>query len=280
MWWLAAIPAIASLAGGLINYFGGKKTDSENRKAQEQVNQQNYQAQKEFAQNSIQWKVDDAKKAGLHPLAAIGAQSSYYTPSAVAYQSQNNYQHLGNAVSDMGQNIGNYLMQAEANKAVAETAKFNAEAKRIEYDTLLSAMGNYGQSPVKDPAQAGKTAQSLVNQDVSSRVLNDNFDLSNVGQHSLYGLTSAGNGIFHLTYNKEIADVIESQGIIKNTLQFFDRFFDEDPLLNADKLTTSLKRAGAIPKNKKFVPYGWDSVKLVDENAIAYKGWFGRWTYE
>jgi len=39
--------------------------------------------QKQFAQNGIQWKVADAKAAGIHPLAALGAQTHSYSPVAI-----------------------------------------------------------------------------------------------------------------------------------------------------------------------------------------------------
>lgn len=39
--------------------------------------------QKEFAQQGIRWRVDDAKAAGIHPLAALGAQTFSYSPQSV-----------------------------------------------------------------------------------------------------------------------------------------------------------------------------------------------------
>lgn len=36
--------------------------------------------QKKFAQNGIQWRAADARKAGIHPLAALGASTPSYTP--------------------------------------------------------------------------------------------------------------------------------------------------------------------------------------------------------
>lgn len=48
---------------------------------QERINERNYQAQKEFAQMGIRWRVEDAKAAGLHPLAALGASSQGFSPS-------------------------------------------------------------------------------------------------------------------------------------------------------------------------------------------------------
>lgn len=41
----------------------------------------NYEAQKEFAQNGIRWKVEDAKRAGIHPLYALGASTQGYSPT-------------------------------------------------------------------------------------------------------------------------------------------------------------------------------------------------------
>ena len=57
----SAIGAVGSLIGGNI--------------ASNNANKQ-YEMQKEFAQNGIRWKVADAKAAGIHPLAALGAQTS------------------------------------------------------------------------------------------------------------------------------------------------------------------------------------------------------------
>ena len=40
----------------------------------------NYDAQKEFAQNGIRWRVEDAKRAGIHPLYALGASTKGFSP--------------------------------------------------------------------------------------------------------------------------------------------------------------------------------------------------------
>lgn len=40
----------------------------------------NHRRQVRFAKNSLQWRVQDAKRAGLHPLAALGTQVTPYTP--------------------------------------------------------------------------------------------------------------------------------------------------------------------------------------------------------
>jgi len=45
------------------------------------MHNQNIQLQKDFAQHGIRWRVEDAKAAGIHPLAAVGAAGASYSPS-------------------------------------------------------------------------------------------------------------------------------------------------------------------------------------------------------
>ena len=66
----SAIGAAGSLLGGVIG-----ANNAQN------VAGMNYEAQKEFAQNGIRWKVEDAKRAGIHPLYALGASTQGYSPS-------------------------------------------------------------------------------------------------------------------------------------------------------------------------------------------------------
>ena len=79
----AAIPFAAKAAAGLgaatiaADLYGGRQ----DRKAVASANLQNAQLQREFAQNQIQWRVADAKKAGLHPLFAMGASTQPASPS-------------------------------------------------------------------------------------------------------------------------------------------------------------------------------------------------------
>lgn len=72
--WSAIIPAAigagSSLIGGLIG--------SDDQKKQ---SKKDYERQKEFAQNSVRWRVKDAEAAGLHPLAALGASTASYSSS-------------------------------------------------------------------------------------------------------------------------------------------------------------------------------------------------------
>lgn len=62
------IGAIGNIAGGFM---------------QKKAAEKNIQLQREFAQQGIRWKVEDAKKAGIHPLAALGAQTIGFSPVSV-----------------------------------------------------------------------------------------------------------------------------------------------------------------------------------------------------
>lgn len=92
------ISAGTSLLGGLF----GKSEAAANRAAQEK-----------YAKNSIQWRVEDAKKAGIHPLAAIGATGATYTPVSSGF---------GDAVAQAGAALGEGVRRngnAASKRAVA-----------------------------------------------------------------------------------------------------------------------------------------------------------------
>lgn len=82
------ISAGASLAGGFLNSNNAK--DAAEKQAA---------LAREFAQNGIKWKVEDAKRSGVHPLYALGAPT--ISPGSVYVGDSS----MGNAVSSMGQNI-------------------------------------------------------------------------------------------------------------------------------------------------------------------------------
>lgn len=98
----ALIGAGASIIGGLLNKSSSDKAN--------QINQQNAlrqeALQREFAQSGIQWKVEDARKAGVHPLYALGANTVSYTPQSVGAVADTS---LGSAVASSGQDISRAL---------------------------------------------------------------------------------------------------------------------------------------------------------------------------
>lgn len=93
--WGAVAKAAADTATSLYN-------NQQNIHATNLANKQAYERAKEFAQNRIQWTVEDAKKAGIHPLAGLGANVSFGAPSVIPSDNQLD-------LSSMGQNISNVI---------------------------------------------------------------------------------------------------------------------------------------------------------------------------
>lgn len=90
-----------SAIGAGISALGGLASSALSNRSAENINLLNYKQAKEFAQNQIQWKVADAKKAGLHPLAALG-MSPVMGPSATAV---GDFSGIDRGLDAMGQNI-------------------------------------------------------------------------------------------------------------------------------------------------------------------------------
>lgn len=108
------VAAGTSLIGGL---FG--------QKSQEKTAEKNIQLQKDFAQQGIQWKVADAKAAGIHPLYALGAQTHSFSPVSVG-------DSLSPALANAGQDIGRAINStSDGSTRVSAIAKA-AEALALE----------------------------------------------------------------------------------------------------------------------------------------------------
>lgn len=121
-----------------------------------ELNASNWQHQKELAQNQVQWRVEDAKKAGLHPLAALGISPSSYSP-ATALPDYSGLSGVGDTLYQMGQNADREAMQA---KTQAE------QQKAVELNNQLLE------------AQIRLTNSQAAGQDVQ----NDSFNLENVSK--------------------------------------------------------------------------------------------------
>lgn len=110
----ALISAGASLLGGLLNK---NSADKANETAQANALRQEA-LQREFAQNGIKWKVEDAKQAGIHPIYALGANTVSYSPTTAGSTADTS---LGSAIASSGQDISR-AMQATRNSEERQTA--------------------------------------------------------------------------------------------------------------------------------------------------------------
>lgn len=128
-------------------------SDSRNRDVTKDINRQNIAYQKEFAQSGIQWRVADAKKAGLHPLAALGANTTSYSPSLQTPGYSGEY-GLSDVGSKMGQAV-NKLKLKGYDKQMRDLALREAQAKvkgtEIEVNMLESEYNKLRTNDIDSP---------------------------------------------------------------------------------------------------------------------------------
>lgn len=122
----AAIPAIAS-------FLSSESSDDATAAAnQQQIDwnreqlKQNLQFQREFAQQGVQWRVEDANRSGIHPLAALGAQTASFTPQAVGI-SPLPLTGRANFLQNLGQDIGRAIRSTQT-----------AEERRLDEQRALA----------------------------------------------------------------------------------------------------------------------------------------------
>lgn len=146
----AGIQAGSALLGSFIN----RKTDNS-----EALMNREYERQKEFAQNQIQWRAKDAEKAGISKFAAIGG-NSYYTPS---YAGSSSGFSTGDAVASAGEAIGRnlsmYAMMSQ--KEALDGQRLENEQKRLN---LLEQIANIKADPknITQPLDSLQTKKGFI----------------------------------------------------------------------------------------------------------------------
>lgn len=118
--------AIGSIGGALIGSVGSLIGGHQSSVNAEKLQQMNYQAQKEFAQNGIRWKVADAKAAGIHPLYALGASTASYSPVS-GYTGDNG---VSEAANQFGQGISR-AVQARMTREEREREQARQEMQDV-----------------------------------------------------------------------------------------------------------------------------------------------------
>lgn len=147
------LDAIASIGGSLLGGIFGNSSKKKAIAAQERMNAQNIALQREFAQNGIQWKAADAKAAGLHPLAALGAQTSSFSPISIdgsAYASNPMGEALASAGQDLGRAIHSTRTAGQKQDAYTKTVQdLSIQRMGLENQLLSSQIAKVNQPAVQ-----------------------------------------------------------------------------------------------------------------------------------
>lgn len=95
----------------------------------------NRDAQRDFAQHGLSWRVEDAKEAGINPLAALGAQLSSFSNTVGA----------GTGVAEAGQDISramHALGDPEQRQVAMMKSKLDLERSGLENDILRNRLAS------------------------------------------------------------------------------------------------------------------------------------------
>lgn len=126
--WVAPIAA-AGISAAASLYAGAKNSSSNRKVAYEQIKQQ-----ERFAQQALQWRVADAKAAGLHPVYALGAQLPSYSPVSMPTDSYS-------GIADAGEHIARGIMSWADRHEREEQKHYAAENMRWMHQKLRSEVG-------------------------------------------------------------------------------------------------------------------------------------------
>lgn len=145
---LGAAGSFLSGAGSLASAFGLGRSGGPDLAAQQQFSMQQLQMQEQFAremaQNSISWRVEDAKRSGISPLVALGAPT--FSPPAlqvggVDYAASGgrggmDYGALGRAGQSFA-DMAKYLTPEDKTKVTQQQILFEQQVKSNEMDIAL-----------------------------------------------------------------------------------------------------------------------------------------------
>lgn len=140
----SVLSGIGSVAGAFLGYKGAKAANAANLS----IAERNFALQREFAQHGIRWKVADAKAAGIHPLAALGANVS--SPGVVGVNLQNRYSGLGSDLADAGQNIGRAIdaVRNDTERYEAKVRELNLENMELQNESIRTDIHRANNPPM------------------------------------------------------------------------------------------------------------------------------------
>lgn len=160
------VSGVGSALGGLFGADAAKSGAKKAAKSQMKASRLNLKYQKQFAQRGLSWKVRDAKRAGINPLAALGAQTMSFAPSFVGTGDGGTAAagaSMQQGFSDMGQGFGRAIEAYQDSNTRSENNMYlrALQAKQIENMDLqnqalasqIQLMNQPGTAPANNTGQ-------------------------------------------------------------------------------------------------------------------------------
>lgn len=267
-----------SWPGGLFEGLGSLFGAGINAGIQADINKKNYEMQKEFAQNSLQWKVEDAKKAGLHPLAAVGAQGYTANPSFVG-------SNFGEGLAKFGSALGGGINQdaRDARREAEEERKLQLENMRLQNEQIKAQIDNIRKksdvmsevmpSVTKPPhllqklnVGRGELKKPDPDKKPSKALAVDANDWLVKAKPSLE-MSHAGNGILKVTPNADgLSGQNFSEGLLAKPLTYLDTadYFTRNNWQGLRELEAEARRRGVLTSDKPYYNLSYNAMGGVD----------------
>lgn len=255
-------PILGGLVGGYFDYKAQKQQSEDAAASREQadrLNAQNIAMQKEFAQTGIQWRVEDAKKAGIHPLAALGGGGAAYAPSSVVGSYDSGRPEF---LRSTGQNISRAINQAMTPDQKVERAlrlkslDLDNQLKQKEIDglntpgipglTSNSSLGRHllGQNPLNYNYQGGYVTEQPTQKSHAS----PGKPHQAAGEYTDYVFARTATGL-HPVPSKEMQEAIEDKFVPETLWALRNYAF---PTLNSN-----MRNAMRPSLREHPLPRGW-----------------------
>lgn len=228
----AVIGAGLSAAGSVIgNALGNKAAKDAANKA--------WDRQQIVMQNQIQWKVQDAVKAGLHPLAALGVNPASGPAAAMVGGD------LGSNLAQAGQDLGRAL-EANASpldKANAQLTRLQLERGSLENELLRTQIASQrmriAQQGTPGIIQNGGAPETIVNPFTGEKSVVAHPDLGQTAENHYSDL-----GGFIYGGGAMIADFLRNNG-------YDPELFHRDPTGYAAQVTLDYARRWWASKQRE-----------------------------
>jgi len=130
----------STIGSGISNYISGQDAYEQQLAMQNAQLAHNERLQKEFAQNGIRWKVEDAKAAGIHPLYALGASTTSFSPISVSGPVDNSSANLASMGQDIFRSVMANTTKDERQEKMAHLQLENQELQNMMLASQIAKM--------------------------------------------------------------------------------------------------------------------------------------------
>jgi hypothetical protein len=243
----------------------------------------NLQWQKDFAQHGLSWRVQDAKRAGLHPLAALGAAGAQFSPV---------YGDTGmgaSPIAGIGMDRGRRANQTQHQKAMDDIelkmAETQLEGAKFKNLLLQRELNSNTQDPKPLPNVDGVfKGQGDAEQLVKPQITISQSPGTTAGQRAGSDMYKFDDGTVSRMPREQMGDLLENWlpgkvRLYKKELQKY-RSFSADAYSNHDPKAISWMKQNR-PKTKipghqyrwDVSEHEWSLEKIGKEGSQLFKQW-------